>query len=309
MTDNARSKRRNRDRARRDDQPYTRARGRRSDPWRADGSNGMGINLSRADLERLISEVEPDFREIDPYRRQAAYSAASRLYDELVHQTDDPTWKQAARMAAQRYAIEAARIRWQHRIPSPRPLVEATLLGLGSCGHCGRPWSSAPAERCEHCPQLVQGPTPDSAEGADHYGPGSPADMEEILTVLFQNRVDRETEDAFRAGHHGGQLDPALEHLAQEIATHHVADTRQPFDTSVENTVRRHGVDASGWTVEDLAAAIIHGRELVSEHGIMTWTMPDGRPSRAVAGGSEETRAHDTRTAARLLGTPEPDED
>lgn len=309
MTENAGSKRRNRNRARRADQAYTRTQGRRTDPWRADGHNGMGTGLSRTDLERLLTEVEPGFRDRDPHRRQAAYTAASRLYDELVHHTDDSTWKQAASMAAQRYAIEAARIKWQYRIPSPRPRTEATLLGLGSCGHCGRPWSSAPAERCEHCPQLVQGPTPDTAADVSRLGPGVPADMDDVLAVLLRDRFERDAyaiEEAFQAGHHDPHLGPAVEHLAEEIAEHHVSDTAQPFDSSVETVVRRHDVDPDGWDVDDLTAAIVRARELVGEHGILTgWTASDGSSARRGIGGDDESRAHDARLAARLLGAPD----
>jgi hypothetical protein len=309
VTENAGSKRRNRERARRGDQPYTRIQGRRTDPWRVAGHNGMVTGLSRTDLERLLTEVEPRFRAGDPHRRQAAYATASRLYDELVHHTDDPIWKRAARLAAQRYAIAAARIKWQYRIPSPQPRTDAALLGLGSCGHCGRPWSSASTERCKHCPQLMQGPTPDTAEDVRRLGPGVPADMDDVLAILLRDRFEGDAyaiEEAFQAGHHDPDLDPAVEHLAEEIAEHHVSDLAQPFDSSVEAVVRRHDVDPDGWDVDDLTAAIVRARELVGEHGIITgWTASDGTSALRGMGGDDESRAHDARLAARLLGAPD----
>ncbi|GAA1285662.1 hypothetical protein [Saccharothrix xinjiangensis] len=54
-------------------------------------------------------------------------------------------------------------------------------------------------------------------------------------------------------------LDPAVEHLAEEIATHEAGHLREPFDTAVETVVRRHGVDPDGWDVEDLTAGASGG--------------------------------------------------
>ncbi len=137
MTKNAGSKRRHRVKARGGDDSYSHVRNQRSGPWRENDADSAGhvgefrTGLARKDLERGRGMAEKDFRSTDPYRRAEAYALASRLYDELARHTDDPTWKHAARMAAQRHAIEAARIRWQHRIPTITPGNTGSAARIG----------------------------------------------------------------------------------------------------------------------------------------------------------------------------------
>jgi hypothetical protein len=111
----------------------------------------------------------------------------------------------------------------------------------------------------------------------------------------------RFTEDDFRAAYHQAVREPAVEALAEAIADHHIDHLGMigtAFDTSVATVVREHGGDLS---VDQLTAAIIHARELISEHGVMTWTTSAGTPTRVHGGGNDETRAHDARTAAALI--------
>lgn len=60
----------------------------------------------------------------------------------------------------------AARIRFEHRIPTLFPKSMAAQAGLQRCEWCGRPWQADPEGACEHCPRLMWGPAPRSAEQA-----------------------------------------------------------------------------------------------------------------------------------------------
>ncbi|TCO55652.1 hypothetical protein [Actinocrispum wychmicini] len=168
----------------------------RTSPWREDGrdnggsGDGVRLGMSREDLERYLDEAEKDFRSPDPYRRAEAYALASRLHDELARHTDDPTWKQAARMAGLRYAIEAARIRWRHGIPTLIPETQATLLGLGLCDSCGRPWQAGLQGACPQCPRLRHGATPMSAEQAERLGPGREVDLVAMIAAREREPQD-----------------------------------------------------------------------------------------------------------------------
>ncbi|GAB3167486.1 hypothetical protein GCM10027258_92900 [Amycolatopsis stemonae] len=185
MTKNARSKRRTRAKAREGDEPYTRAQASRTTPWRKNGAPAGGNSgLTRAELNRLLDEAERAYRQDeDPFLRQAGYSSASRLYDELATHTDDPTWKHAARLAAGMLSVFAARTRWEHGIPTLHPQTEAHLLGLGVCESCGRPWQSESTEEsCDRCPRLLFGPSPQSLEESARLGAGEPINLRDVLS-------------------------------------------------------------------------------------------------------------------------------
>jgi hypothetical protein len=116
-------------------------------------------------VERL-DEAEAHLRDPDPYRRQAAHDARAMVYDGLAAQTSDSVYHAACIRAAICDRTSAARIRWQHGIPTLYPRTEAHLLGFGQCPECGRPWQLSTAGACPHCPTLQHGPTPTSAAAA-----------------------------------------------------------------------------------------------------------------------------------------------
>ncbi|NUT53491.1 MAG: hypothetical protein HOV94_40320 [Saccharothrix sp.] len=200
MTQNARGKRRTRLTARETGQSFVRVQravtGAGDDPWRAEGPDDAGSvdgyrpPRSRAELERLLDQAEQSFRSEDPYRQQAAYGLAAQVYEELAGHTDDATWGQAARMAGQRMAIEAARIRWQHGIPTILPGAEAALLGFGMCVECGRPWQAGTEGACPRCPRLRHGPTPRAAGEASRLGHGREVDFVALIASRYRGQED-----------------------------------------------------------------------------------------------------------------------
>jgi len=157
----------------------------RTDPWRKDAGESARPRpqVPRADLERYLTEAEGLFASGDPYERQRGYSSAGRLYGELSLHTDDPTWKMAAKLASEMYAVLAARVRWEHGIPTILPKTEAGYLYLGACEHCGRPWQGDLDGACEHCPRLLYGPTPESREQARELPVGKPVDLRDLQTT------------------------------------------------------------------------------------------------------------------------------
>lgn len=121
----------------------------------------------RAAIEANLDEAERAYQSDDPYRKAAGYDLAGRLYTELACHVDDRTLAAACMQAGQHYQVLAAQTRFTHRIPTLFPRREATLLGLlGRCVACGRGWSLDPGGACPHCPRLLYGPTPDSAQHA-----------------------------------------------------------------------------------------------------------------------------------------------
>jgi hypothetical protein len=106
------------------------------------------------------------------------------------------------------------------------------------------------------------------------------------------------SDEEFQRGYHA-VLDPAADKLAETITTLHIDRLGvYPFDESVTEVVRAHG---GGLSVEQVAAAIIHARELCTEHGIMTFWTSSGAPMLVPGGGNDQTRAHDTRMATALV--------
>ena len=320
MTSNARSKRRRRQKARDNDTNYTRAQ--RTSPWRSsgpvdDGSASIGRPmLTREQLEEYLNQAERAYgQDGDPWLQQAGYANASSLYADLALHTDDPTWRHTAKLASELLAIFAARIRWEHGIPTIHPQTEAYRLGLGYCRHCGRAWNAADTTApCESCPQLLYGPTPSSAKDAERFGPGEPVDLERVLNALARDRERSQARS--RARDRDDDRDPAdgqesrdavvsdseAETLGKAIVDHHLETQRVPFEDTVDTVVRRHVGELS---VQVVTAAIIHARRELSAHGVMTWTTEDGAPGVPVGGGDEETRAHDARTAAAVVAALE----
>jgi hypothetical protein len=101
----------------------------------------------------------------------------------------------------------------------------------------------------------------------------------------------------FRAGYYHAHLAPAVRDLAHDIATCYIEGlpTGRTLDDAAGTTVHQHD---PGLTADQVAAAIIHARELVSQHGVCAWL--DGTKW-VVRAGDDETRAHDTRVAASLV--------
>jgi hypothetical protein len=140
----------------------------------AEHSDGL---MPMDQLQGYLTAAEEQFTSADPYTRQHAYDTAARLHTELARHTDDPTWAKAATMAGQMYAVFAARIRFEHHIPTPFPKAEAEHLHLGRCEQCGRPWQESPAGSCPDCPLLLHGPTPGNRDEAQRLPAGVPVDL------------------------------------------------------------------------------------------------------------------------------------
>lgn len=99
-------------------------------------------------------------------------------------------------------------------------------------------------------------------------------------------------EDSYWQKYHA-RLDRRSEAVADDLATFH-AGRRGPFDGSVKEFF---GAKAVEWTAEQLTQIIIHARELVYEHGIMTGINASGL---YLTPGDERTRAQDARIAKEL---------
>lgn len=180
MTSNAGSKRRRRDRARDADVAYSQAlpggaTGTADRDQDVDGlrEDGYRPGLSRKDLERHLDQAEAAYgQDGDPWRKQAGYTTAASLYEELAWQVDDPTVRHAVKLAALMLRTFGARVRWANGIPTIHPQSEAHLLGLGACAHCGRSWINSVEPECGHCPRLRFGPTPHDAQDAKQFRGG-----------------------------------------------------------------------------------------------------------------------------------------
>ncbi|MGO1049798.1 hypothetical protein [Crossiella sp. CA198] len=99
-------------------------------------------------------------------------------------------------------------------------------------------------------------------------------------------------------------LTKEIEAKAEEIADYCLgpdAPSGCSFDTAVEFVLTRV---PHGFSVDQLTTAIMHARELCTEHGYMTTTTAAGKSAAAVNGGTALTRAHDARTAGSLCDTP-----
>lgn len=131
-------------------------------------------------LNVLLAENLAAFGDPDVYVRAAVRDHAANLYLQLVLKVDNDMVRQTFQLAADACKAEAAHIRFTHGIPTPWPRKEHRLLGFGSCANCGRRWSpdatTTPGNRCEHCPKLLQGPTPSSEEEAATLPKGTPVD-------------------------------------------------------------------------------------------------------------------------------------
>jgi hypothetical protein len=102
----------------------------------------------------------------DPYRRAQAFQARSMAWLELARHAEGTEYHAACMLASFHDQETAARIRFQHSIPSLFPRTMVAHVGLQCCEWCGRPWQADPEGACEHCPRLMWGPTPRSADEA-----------------------------------------------------------------------------------------------------------------------------------------------
>lgn len=106
----------------------------------------------------------------DPHRRAQAFDARSMAWLELAAHAEGSEYHAACMLASFHDQETAARIRFEHSIPSLFPQTMAARVGLQCCEWCGRPWQADPEGACEHCPRLMWGPTPRSA-GEARTGP------------------------------------------------------------------------------------------------------------------------------------------
>jgi hypothetical protein len=78
----------------------------------------------------------------------------------------------------------AAKIRFEHSIPTLYPRTQAHALNLGTCSSCGRPWQADPDGACEHCPRLLYGPTPSNSADAARFPAPHPVTPEQLADPL-----------------------------------------------------------------------------------------------------------------------------
>lgn len=90
-----------------------------------------------------------------------------------------------------------------------------------------------------------------------------------------------------------------IDNLAEAIANFHVTRLPAEFDESVAAVFAEQG---TGFSWDELATAIMHARELLTDNSIMTFTTSSG-PCAPINGGTFETRDHDIATATRLVGS------
>jgi hypothetical protein len=120
----------------------------------------------------------------DPYRQQAALDSRALLWGSLgeaAHHVADQALdagnsdlgrllEQLATATAYAAILDqeqAARVRFEHRIPTLHTGAQATLLHLGTCSACGRPWQLDDSGACPDCPAFYWGPAPYSRENAE----------------------------------------------------------------------------------------------------------------------------------------------
>lgn len=125
-----------------------------------------------AALVEQLDAAEACLEHDDPYVRAAAYASRASVYGALHVQTRSPVYAAACARASVLDEQTAARIRFEHDIPTLYPGTSAEAVGLRRCQHCGRPWQDNAAGACEHCPRLLFGPTPRTRAEAGKFPPG-----------------------------------------------------------------------------------------------------------------------------------------
>ena len=133
----------------------------------------------REELGRQLAEAfdATSAANLDPFSKASGYDQRSRLHMELARLTEDPDVRRALRILSNYEMNEAARTRFTHSIPTPRPKAVASRTGLQTCLLCGRPWQVSPEGACDLCPRLMFGPTPHSQQEAEELPPGIEVDV------------------------------------------------------------------------------------------------------------------------------------
>lgn len=136
-----------------------------------------------------IGEASGNGTPPDPYRYAALLDARAGWWDHLGQLADRAAgvslgmvrdvYAIACTYAAELDRNDAATVRFQHRIPTLHPGVQATRLGLDgsrerACTKCRRPWQLDREGACEACPGLMWGVTPHSRHEVASYPPGQP---------------------------------------------------------------------------------------------------------------------------------------
>uniref|UniRef100_UPI002F90F5E8 hypothetical protein n=1 Tax=Streptomyces virginiae TaxID=1961 RepID=UPI002F90F5E8 len=154
------------------------AAARRTDFDSYDPEDGLGrdrvtpypeIKRRLEEADRVLQEETELHRageQDDPHRRAQAFDARSMAWLELASHAEGSHFHAACMLASFHDQETAARVRFEHSIPSLFPQTMAGRVGLQCCEWCGRPWQAAPEGACEHCPRLMWGPTPRSADEA-----------------------------------------------------------------------------------------------------------------------------------------------
>ncbi|MCY0923194.1 hypothetical protein OS965_34520 [Streptomyces sp. H27-G5] len=147
-----------------------------SDGYDPEWDGGRERPVLYAEIDRRINEagdaidheteVHRAGGQDDPYRRAAAFEARSMAWLEMAAHAEGSNFHAACMLASFHDQETAARIRFEHSIPSLFPKTMAGRVGLQCCDWCGRPWQADPDGACEHCPRLMWGPTPRTANEA-----------------------------------------------------------------------------------------------------------------------------------------------
>lgn len=137
-----------------------------------DQSETDRVERERGQIEQSLNHAEGLYRDAtDPYQQQHGYTLAAQAYRELAGHTKDPTWRNAALQAAERYDALAAQIRFRYTIPTLFPKREAALL-FGGESPDGI--------------HIAFGPTPTNADEARHLGQGT----SDLLSETHQLRPE-----------------------------------------------------------------------------------------------------------------------
>ncbi|MEU8765005.1 hypothetical protein [Streptomyces sp. NPDC048659] len=148
----------------------------RPEPYDPEWDGGRDRPTPFPEIKRRLDEADRVLQEEtelhhageqdDPHRRAQAFDARSMAWLELAAHAEGSEYHAACMLASFHDQETAARIRFEHSIPSLFPQTMAARVGLQCCEWCGRPWQADPEGACEHCPRLMWGPTPRSAEEA-----------------------------------------------------------------------------------------------------------------------------------------------
>lgn len=120
----------------------------------------LGLDLRLSRTEKWLVDAEREIAVADDlYLRQAQWDVLALNYSTLGTQVHGTTERRLCMTAEQWCREQAARIRWEHRMPTLKPNAEIALLDLNTCDACFRPWQVTPTGACPHCPRPMPAAT------------------------------------------------------------------------------------------------------------------------------------------------------